>query len=458
MSVQRCERGGGQGAPGLGVERRQHRSVQLVEAADLLRAAHERGASLVHPARERGIRHRRRHPELQAEPSGDVVEEGCRARRRSQHQAVVVAAEEDRAALEVRAQLEPFDDGVVRRIRRRHQHGGGRQPAPHVARDAAREGGVTRPQRLQHAAAHERPRAGDAGALLEREPRHRDDRGDQPAPLLVEVAGGDGDHAAQMPGAAQRLQGERRVVDRERRARTRPASQHARDVLGQCRRRLGVERPGRMLADQHPRRVELPDPRVELSRQFGERRAQPVGPQRRQCDRALRLERPAAPCERLRGDGLGVHAGHGDERRAIRHLEQRHVRGAAGVDEQGRDAGTHDIRAESEPAHAGPAQPCDVGVDLSGVVAELRAGGQQHELLGEERCRVGQVGAVHPAHRLVECAGRQVALVDGQPQMQVAVRDQTAQGRGIHRSPCTSWRAVRVHCTRGRVTVRKRET
>ena len=109
-----------------------------------------------------------------------------------------------------------------------------------------------------------------------------------------------------------------------------------------------------------PAASNMPHPGVELAGELREGRAQPVGPQRGERDRALRGEGPAAPRVRLRGDRLGTGAGDRDERRAVGHLEQRHPLGAARVGQQRRDAVAHHLGAEAESDHAAGREPAHV--------------------------------------------------------------------------------------------------
>ena len=209
--------------------------------------------------------------------------------------------------------------------------------------------------------------------------------------------------------------------------------QHHAHLGEQLVRHVGLERR-RMLPCERPARVEHAHPGVELAGQLGERRAESVGPQRGEGDRPLSGEGPAAPRVRLRGDRLGVGARDRDEGRAVGHLEQRHPRGAARVGEQRRDAVAHHLGAEAESDHpAGRESAHVVGVDgwvVAGIL-ELRAGGQQRQSLGQERRRVGEVGAVHPPQRAVEGAVLERRRVTLQPQVQIPTAQQCAQGRGV---------------------------
>ena len=136
------------------------------------------------------------------------------------------------------------------------------------------------------------------------------------------------------------------------RCRAARASQLAHAALVVVRDMRGVyadeKRLRGMLAGQGACSIEEADPGVELARELGERRAESVGAQRRESDRALggQCPRPARVC--LCGDGLGIRPGDCDEGSPVRHLEQRHSLGAAGGGECGRDAVAHDFGAETQ--------------------------------------------------------------------------------------------------------------
>ena len=285
--------------------------------------------------------------------------------------------------------------------------------------------------------------------LFEREPGHRHDCGHDPAALLVEVAGRHRDHAAQVPAASERLQGERRAADLQRRRGARAAAQHDADLRAQLVGHGGLERR-RVLAGEGSRRVVHAHPRVELAGQFCERGAQAVGPERRERDRLLGGERPAAPRVGLGRDRFGARAGDRDERRAVRHLEQRHPLVSARLRQNRRDAVAHDLGAEAESDHPSCREATHVRAVHVGVVLgalELRAGGQQRQTLRQERGGVGEVGAVHPPDRGVE---RTVAEVGGfalETQVQIASTEQCAQGGSVG---CRR-HAVSDRCTRSTV-------
>jgi hypothetical protein len=295
-----------------------------------------------------------REPDLHVESLGELAHDPELPGRDDEHEPVVAAAEEQPTAVLLHPQLEQFGDRVGpgrRGIRHRHRHRRGRQRSPQVARDAAGQGRVAGQQRL------EQPRTQGAACpaepllLFEREAGHCDDGGHDPATLLVEVAGGDGDDAAEVSAAAQGLQGERDVTEAQRRTGARPAVQHPRHLALQGVGGAGIQSADGMLSRQLARRVEHAHPGVELPRELGDGRAQPVRPQGRKGDRALRRERPAAPRVRLGRDRLGVGPGDGDEGRAVRHLEQRHPFVPARRREGRRHARASDLGAEAESDH-----------------------------------------------------------------------------------------------------------
>ena len=116
--------------------------------------------------------------------------------------------------------------------------------------------------------------------------------------------------------------------------------------------------------------------------------------------------------------------------------------------ERRRDAVAHHLGAEAEPDDAARREPAHVRAVRVGVVGralELRAGGQQHEPLREERRRVGEVGAVHPAHRAVEGARPRTAVsrVEPQPQVACARAGRAASGCRLTASMPTS--GIRVY-------------
>ena len=137
------------------------------------------------------------------------------------------------------AQREPLGDRVRARgrgIRHPTSTGAAGNP-PHRSREIRRASvGIAGEERLHQAGAKHRVGARETLVLLEREARHRDDRGHDPAALLVEVAGGDRDDAAQVAAAAERLHRERRVVDPQRRSRPRAAAEHRRRPRRSARR------------------------------------------------------------------------------------------------------------------------------------------------------------------------------------------------------------------------------
>jgi hypothetical protein len=112
-------------------------------------------------------------------------------------------------------------------------------------------------------------------------------------------------------------------------------------------------------------------------------------------------------------------AGHRDEGRPVRHLEERQAVSEAGRDQRLRSPLAHDLRAEAEAGDAAFAEPRDI-VAVESVARRIRrelgSRGEQDLAGGEEGRRVAQVGAVHPFDALVEGAGRQVALRREQPQ------------------------------------------
>ena len=132
-----------------------------------------------------------------------------------------------------RTQGEPLGDGLRARgrgIRHPHEHGRCREPAPQVAGDAPRQRGIAGEERLHEARAQQRVGARQALMLLEGEARHRDDRRHDTAALLVELAGGDRDDAAEVAAAAERLHREGSAVDAQRRSRARTAAEHPADL------------------------------------------------------------------------------------------------------------------------------------------------------------------------------------------------------------------------------------
>ena len=266
--------------------------------------------------------------------------------------------------------------------------------------------------------------------LFVREPRHGDHGRDDPAPLAIEVARCDRDDPAQVPAASERLQGERGRVDSQGRSGACPAPQHRADLLPQHGRGRGLEAVGGMLPGELAGGIEQPDPRAELTRELGDGRPQAIGPECGERDRPLRRQRPRAAGVGGGCDIFGVRSRDGDERRAVGHLEQRHARGSAGVDQRSGNAVAHDFGAESHAGHAPVGQSRDVRrIGVVGDAVELASGRQEHESLREERRGIGQVAGVHPAH-----LARQLLLVDGvqEAQRQIAATQQRRDG-GVRR-------------------------
>ena len=441
MRGQRREFGGGE-ARRFGPEGGQHaRCRHLAERGHGIAPAVACDPRLLHRRREAVVAAGIGHPDPCPEPFGRFVDRLPLVGRHDDDDAVVRPAEEHRAATLVRAQLEEFRQPAVAGgggVGEGDDDGGGRERSPRVARDAARECRVVREQRLDEARPQRTAGTAEALVLLERESGHGDDRRDHSAPLLVELAGGDRDDSAEMPSSAQGLQRERPSRDPQRRCRPGAPAEDRGHLVPERPGGLGIQIIGGMLAHELSRRVVQPDPGAQLARQFGEGGAESVGTERCERDRPLRRERPGASGEGLGGDGLRVGAGDRDERRAVRDLEQRQARVAAGGGEFGRDAVAHDLRAESEARDAPRGQPLHVLGGRCGVAAlELGPRREQDLTVGEERRRVGEVAAVHPAHRALE--HRRFAVL--QAEVQIRTTQQCAESGGVggvHGAPAES--------------------
>ena len=281
-----------------------------------------------------------------------------------------------------------------------------RQPAPQVAGDTPREGRVVAQQRVHESRPQERPRAVETLLLLEREPGHRDDGGHDAAALLVEVAGGHRDHAAQVPAAPEGLQREGRAGDPQRRRRAGAPAQHDADLGAQLLGDVGVERR-RMLARQRARGVvhARPTRRAGAPARRASRRARRAAGRRARSPAARRAPSCAA---RRTAAAIASAFARATAMNGVRygHLEQRHPRVAARGGQRRRDAVAHDLGAEARVrrrrGRTGAARTRGTSSGSSSapwncvpVVSSARPS-------DEERRGVGEVGAVHPADRAVE--------------------------------------------------------
>jgi hypothetical protein len=232
-----------------------------------------------------GLRHADRGVEQRAN-AGTVSSSAPAPRRRPPARAV-----EERAARSAPRSSSQSTAASGARGRRRDRHDDGARQRPHSSRDTRRASAGRRAATARGLPAAPRGR-GRAHVLLEGEPGHRDDRGHDAAALEVEVGAGDRDEAAQVPAAPERLHRHPVAVHLELRRRAGAAAQH--------RARLGVERGARAASRRRrgwlwvstPAASYRPDPRVELLRELGDGRGEPVGAQRSERDRALRRERP----------------------------------------------------------------------------------------------------------------------------------------------------------------------
>ena len=207
-----------------------------------------------------------------------------------------------------------------------------------------------------------------------------------------------------------------------------------------------VDRPGGIRPRDGAVGPDERDRPLDLTRQLGEHGAEGVRPEGGEGDRAGGAQRPGVPCVGVGGDPVGDEPRDRDERRPVRHLEQREAEPGARVDERLRRPGADHLRPEAEGRDAVRGETGDVGVGVLG-----RLGDQQHLAGRQERRRVRQVGAVRPRERCVQVAGGRRRQ---QAQGELRPREQLGEGRG-HRAPSARVSIVgeaivrRVHRLRG---------
>ena len=186
------------------------------------------------------------------------------------------------------------------------------------------------------------------------------------------------------------------------------------------------EQPAARVEDEHAaadHRRQRTDERVEAA--LGE--DDPLEPlvrgERAAQHRVLLVDEPA---EGALGDG--------DERRLVRHLEQRQVALGGGGDERLRDRVVAEAGAEAEPGELVVGEPRDErALALGGV--ELEPGREQQLAAGHPRRRVLQLRDVDPAHGRVEAR-----LPGERPHVQIAQKLADAQHRSRPRSMARSRR------------------
>jgi hypothetical protein len=105
----------------------------------------------------------------------------------------------------------------------------------------------------------------------------------------------------------------------------------------------------------------------------------------------------------------------GDERHLVRHRQDRKAESLGFLDERCGRLGPPEADAEREPGEAVLGQPSRVLALRAGEIAETQSRGDQQLAAFEPRGRVGQLGDVHPADRIVEpgATGREAELEAG---------------------------------------------
>ena len=383
---------------------------------------------------ERVVPLRLRDAEADAETRGDLVEQGLVVGGHAHREALVRCGEEDRGAVLGALPLPPVGDGIRRSvgIGDGDDHGGRRQAAEHTPGERRIVGEQRREQLCAQA-----PRLRSSCCLLQASPAIA-------ITAVTTAATSWSSDAAAIAITPRRcpprptLNSVNVRADAQRLAGSRPRRMSI-TVAQSSRTPASTASEGAEL--RAPAASNIPTQASSLPRELGEGGAEPVGAQRRQRDRALRGEGPAAARIGLRGDRLGVGAGHGDERRAVRHLEQRHAarRGRPSASSGGMPSRTTSVPKPRPDDAARRRVGATYARRCRAVAVELRARGEQRESLGEEGRRVGEVGAVHPAHGRSSAASGIGASREIEAQAQVRRAQQRAQRRGVghggHRRP-----------------------